>query len=143
MPHVELSVSEPHAVRRPVVESSIDRWASAVAVAVEACLVIDSQAVIVAMSHSCHSLLGLDRPAAGRSLVGGVLRLVDFSPTGGALTDNEVGKIAPLLALSSGRLARGLLRVQCARGVCTLDAVATPLLDGLSVVGSLTFFSTL
>jgi hypothetical protein len=143
VPHVELSVSDPHAARRAAVESSLDRWATAVAGAAEACLVIDSQAVIVALSRSCHDLLALDRPAVGRSLVGGVLRLVDFSPAGGALTDNEVGKIAPLLALSSGRLARGLLRVQCARGVCTLDAVATPLLDGSTVAGSLTFFSQL
>jgi len=49
----------------------------------------------------------------------------------------------PLLALSSGRLARGLVRIRCASGPCTFDAIATPLTEDGKVVGSLTFFSAI
>jgi hypothetical protein len=142
VPHVELSVSDPH-VRRTPVGSSLDQWAAAVTDAAEPCLVIDAQAVIVALSESCRTLLGLDRSAVGQSLFDGVLRLLDFSSAASTLADGELNKIPPLLALSSGRLARGLLRVACADGgaACTLDAIATPLLDGEKPAGSLTFFS--
>jgi hypothetical protein len=138
---VELSVSEPNAVRRPPEESSLDRWADAVAAAGEPCLVIDAEATIVALSPAAHELLGLNGDAVGRSIADGVLRLLDFSPGGGDLGDGELGKIPPLLALSSARLARGLLRVDRAGEVCTLDAIAAPLVDGGQVAGSLTFFS--
>lgn len=104
-------------------------------------MVIDADAMIVALSVSCHQLLGLRDSVVGRGLLDGVLRLLDFTHDGGALTDGEVGKIPPLLALSSGRLARGLLRVRCGTGACTLDAIATPIFDTSTIVGSLTFFS--
>jgi len=140
VPHVELSLSDPH-VRRSLVGSPLGHWAAAATDAAEPCLVIDAQAVIVALSESCCALLGLDRSAVGHSLLDGVLQLLDFSSAASALADGELGKIPPLLALSSGRLARGLLRVACESGTCTLDAIATPLLDGESPAGSLTFFS--
>src|SRR3954454_8973434 len=117
------------------------RWPEAAAHAGEASLVIDSRSVIVALSPPCHPLLGIDLPAVGENLVD-VLRLLDFSGSGVALAVDEVGKIPPLLALASGRLARGLIRVECANGPCTLDAIATPLTDrGGAAAGSLTFFS--
>jgi hypothetical protein len=139
---VELSLSDPH-VRRSLAGSSFEHWAAAVADAAESCLVIDAQAVIIALSESCRALLGLDRSAIGHSLHDGVLQLLDFSSAASALADGELNKIPPLLALSSGRLARGLLRVACENGgaACTLDAIATPLVDGGSTAGSLTFFS--
>jgi hypothetical protein len=139
VPHVELSVSEPHVARqRPHVEPSLDRWAAAVAGAAEPCLVIDHRAVVVAMSAALEDVLGLTEPPVGRRLLGGVLKLLDFAD-GDVLTDVEVGKIPPLLALSSSQLARGLLRVRCADGNCTFDAIATPLGEGDRVTGSLTF----
>jgi hypothetical protein len=141
VPHVELSLSESHATKPPTVESSLDRWAAAVAAAAEPSLAIDREQTILALSKSCHELLGLREPAVGRKLLPQVLRLLDFGPAAVDLTEGEIGKIPPLLALSSGRLARGLLRVRCAKGSCTLDAIATPLLDGSRVVGSLTFFT--
>lgn len=140
MPHVELSLSEVHAPRPPVA-SSLDRWAVAVADAAEPCLVIDVGATIVAVSPSCRELLGIGQAAVGHNLLDGVLRLLDFSPEAGVLDEGEVGKIPPLLALSSGRLARGILRVRCPQGASTFDAIATPLVDGGVVAGSLTFFS--
>jgi hypothetical protein len=147
VPHLELSVSDPYVTRaRQQGESPIQRWAAAVAGAHEHCLILDVEAVIVAASASFERLLGLDRPAAGRDvtvgrdMIDGVLRLIDFAD-GGQLADGEVIKIPPLMALTSGRLARGLLRVSTADEPCTLDAIATPLLDGETTIGSLTFFS--
>ena len=141
VPHLELSVSEPNVTRaRQQSGSPLDRWSAAVSDAEEHCLVLDTEAVIVAISVPFERLLGLDRPAVGRDLLDGVLRLIDFAD-GGALNDGEIGKIPPLLALTSRRLARGLLRVQSADEACTLDAIATPLRDGEATAGSLTFFS--
>jgi hypothetical protein len=110
-----------------------------VAYAVEPSLVIDGESVVVALSPACQEMLDLHRPAIGRPLLE-VLQLLDFSNPGGALSQGETRKIPPLLALDSGQLARGLMRVQCREGPCTVDAVATPLHDGSGPVGSLTFF---
>lgn len=142
MAHVELSISDPHLVRaQDIAESSLDRWAATVAEAAEPSLVIDERAVIVAVSASFEELLGLTEPVVDRPLLHGVLQLLDFAD-GGALDAAEIAKTPPLLALSSGRLARGLVRVRCATGPRTFDAIATPLLQDNEVVGSLTFFST-
>lgn len=141
MPHVEFSVSGPHLMRpRRPVESSLDRWALAVAGATEPSLVIDADMIVVALSPSFEELLGLPVPAVGRGLLDEVLELLDFAD-GAQLAAGEIGKIPPLLAISSGRLARGLLRVRCAQNFCTLDAVATPVAELGVVTGSLTFFS--
>lgn len=149
MAHVELSLSEAFVLDHGTVQAAEDavaRWAAAVRDAAEPCLVIDAEAVIVATSASCCALLGLGHPAStvGRFLLDGVLRLVDFTAARGELTEAEIDKIPPLLALSSGRLARGLIRVQCSAdgtGHATLDAIATPLWRGDKPAGSLTFFS--
>jgi hypothetical protein len=129
-----------------VLENNLDRWSAVVAGAVEPSLVIDSDAMIVAASESCCELFDFGPPASaiGRFLLDGVLRFVDFTAARGELAEDEIDKIAPLLALSSGRLARGLIRVQCGPGdndICTADAIATPLWQGTTVAGSLTFFS--
>jgi PAS domain-containing protein len=138
---VELSLTEAYEPEAQApVEPSLDRWSAVVGDAGEACLVINLDTEIVAMSTSCRQMLGLDESAVGKGLLDGGLHLLDFAD-GGALTDVEVSKIPPLLALS-GQLARGLLRVVCASGATpTLDAIATPLFDDSEVVGSLTFFS--
>jgi hypothetical protein len=145
--HVELSLSEafvPHASTtiEPEYGGSVALWTPTVAAAAEPCLLIDAQMLIVAVSEECCRLLRLGTPddATGRSLTDGVLRLVDFTQ---ARTEAEIEKIPPRLALKSGRLARGLLRIVAEGGtdeVVTVDAIATPLLDGGSVAGSLTFF---
>jgi hypothetical protein len=148
--HVELSLSGafvPQA-RTPVPAefvTSIERWTNTVAIAAEPCLIIDGASTILAVSPSCTDLLGLGKPAdaAGQPLLGGVLRLIDFTAGGGELDEPEVEKIPPLLAIRSGRLARGLMRVQTDAGDAhlTVDAIATPLQDAEQVVASLTFFS--
>jgi hypothetical protein len=146
--HVELSLSKASLLDADTAEQhpALVRWAATVRDAAEPCLVIDHAAVIVATSVSCSTLLGLGHPASasGRFLLDGALRLVDFTAAQGALTEAEIDKIPPLLALSSGRLARGLIRVRC--GVhktqhATVDAIATPLIEKGKPIGSLTFFS--
>jgi hypothetical protein len=152
--HVELSLSGafvPQA-RTPAESefvSSVDQWAATVWQATEPCLVIDVAERIVAVSPSANDLLGLGKAedAVGQPLLGGEgpLRLIDFTAGGGELTEQEVEKIPPLLALTSERLARGLMRVQPygEEGHLTVDAIATPLLEGGRVAASLTFFSAI
>jgi hypothetical protein len=151
--HVELSLSESFVPepRRPVDPehlSNLRLWAARVAEAAEPCLVIDASGCIVAMSRACSTLLGLPDPEApvGHDLLSGVLRLVDFTAARTELTDKDTEKIPPLLALSSKRLARGLMRVHDGTDDgfdVTVDAIATPLWDGTERVGSLTFFSAI
>jgi hypothetical protein len=146
-PDAELAdiIAAPAPGAYPAAGTSFSRWAATVAAASEACLVIDAACTIVAASASCCRLFGLGEPAtaAGQPLLEAGLRLVDFTAAGGALTETEVEKIPPLLAVTSGRAARGLLRVRwpSGPGAATLDAIAAPLLDGDTVAGSLTFFS--
>jgi hypothetical protein len=148
--HVELSLSGafvPQA-RTPAESEFVgnaERWSSVVAGAVEPCMVIDVATRIRALSPSCAQLLGLGTPAeaVGLPLLSSVLRLIDFTAGGGELDEPEVEKIPPLLAIRSERLARGLMRVQAPalEGHLTVDAIATPLIEGDHVVASLTFFS--
>ncbi|MEU0547222.1 hypothetical protein [Micromonospora sp. NPDC005979] len=150
MAHVELSLSEvfvPSA--RASTESEFDnvgQWSSTVGRADEPCLLIDADTRVMAISTAGCALLCLGEPAGliGRPLLDGGLRLLDFTANRGELTEAEIDKIPPLLALSSGRLARGLLRVQAASGGgpdATVDAISTPVLSDGVVAGSLTFFS--
>lgn len=151
MAHVELSLSQaflPIAVpsAEPPPDNSFTRWLSAVTAADEPCLVIDTQLTIAAASTSCCELLRLGAPAGavGRPLVGGGLRLVDFTAARSELPYPEIDKIPPILAITSGRLARGVLRVQSGSAGetdATVDAVASPLFRRHAVAGSLTFFS--
>jgi hypothetical protein len=140
VPHVELSLTD--LVRVPLSPPDpLAHWVEAVARAGEPCLVIDARADVIAMSPACVALLGLARPPLGKQLHPDALHLIDFSSEAGALTVNEVAKIPPLLSLSSARLARGLIRVECGGSVSTLDAVAAPIGATGKVAGSLTFLS--
>ncbi|MFI6264352.1 PAS domain-containing protein [Micromonospora sp. NPDC051006] len=150
MAHVELSLSEvfvPTARASTEPESdNFGQWSSTVSHADEPCLLIDADTKVVAISAAGCELLCLGKPEdlIGLPLLDGGLRLVDFTANRGELTDQEIDKIPPLLALSSGRLARGLLRVQAApegSSDATVDAISTPVLTDGSVAGSLTFFS--
>jgi hypothetical protein len=142
---VELSLSEStEPDLGPAPATSVEHWAVAVSEAVEPCLLIDSLSMIVAASASACELLGFEdqSKAVGRHLFAGVVRVIDFAD-GASLPDSEIEKIPPVLAFSSGRLARGLLRVHVGGETRTLDAIATPLFDGRKPVGSLTFFSSI
>jgi hypothetical protein len=149
--HVELSLSEafvPHASTPVETEygGSVELWAATVAAAGEPCLLINAEWTIVAVSDEGCRLLRMGTPAetTGRSLLSGVLRLLDFTQARGRLPETEMEAIPPLLALTSGRLARGLMRLRddaTTDGTATVDAIATPLSDGGRPTGSLTFFA--
>lgn len=122
----------------------LEQWAASVSAAEESCLVIDAAGIIVAASGSCAGLFSLGQPfeLVGRHLLDRqVLVLIDFTAAGNELGEAEREQIPPLLALSSGRLARGLLRVRNSEVSRTLDAISTPLRHHHAVVGSLTFFA--
>ncbi|MFC4149322.1 PAS domain-containing protein [Micromonospora mangrovi] len=150
MAHVELSLSEVFvpAARTPTEDEfdNLGQWSHTVTHAAEPCLLIDADTTVVAISSSGCELLCLGHPedVIGRPLLDGGLRLVDFTAYSSELTEQESDKIPPLLALHSGRLARGLLRVRepdtDAPGT-TVDAISTPVLADGDVAGSLTFFS--
>ncbi|WP_320068957.1 hypothetical protein [Micromonospora sp. RTGN7] len=150
MAHVELSLSEvfaPAARTPPEQESdNFGQWSATVFGAAEPCLLIDVDTRVVAVSAAGCDLLCLGCPedVIGLPLLDGCLSLLDFTANRGELTEQETDKIPPLLALHSGRLARGLLRVQTStagRSDPTVDAISTPVLTGGKVAGSLTFFS--
>ncbi|WP_433053803.1 hypothetical protein [Dactylosporangium sp. CS-033363] len=136
--HVEFTIPD-----LPPAATALERWASTVNGAAEACLVIDAEQTVVAMSVSLEELLGLPVSPVGKPLLeedGGALAVLDFAD-GMPLEQNEVARLAPVLALTSGRLARGLVRIQCGDDPRTFDAIATPLTEDGRTVGSLTFFS--
>jgi hypothetical protein len=147
--HVELSLTEAFvpAVPAPTEQESgsFDTWSVTVSRAAEPCLLIDSDTNVVAVSSSGCRLLCLGTPeeVVGLPLLDGGLRLLDFTAYRGELTEQDTDKIPPLLALHSGRLARGLLRIQASAGApdATVDAISTPVLTEGTVAGSLTFFS--
>ncbi|MGW5669885.1 hypothetical protein [Micromonospora sp. NPDC003776] len=149
MAHVELSLSEvfPPTVGTPAEQESdnFGQWSGTVSRAAEPCLLIDGDTTVVAISSSGCELLCLSTPedVVGRPLLEGGLRLVDFTARPSELTEQDTEKIPPLLALHSGRLARGLLRVQGSGDDAgtTVDAISTPVLTDGEVAGSLTFFS--
>lgn len=154
MTHIELSLSPlvPHSPEsrqsdgagQSEVADPLEQWAASVSTAEESCLVLDGAGVIVAASVPYARLLCLSQPfeLVGRHVLDrDVLYLIDFTAAGNELGESEREQIPPLLALSSGRLARGLLRVRNDEGSRTLDAVATPLRRNDEVVGSLTFFA--
>ena len=138
MAHVELSLW-------PNVNSgSLELWGFAVAMASEPCVVLDGDGLVVAASPGCGQLLGFDPvESVGLRLVDEVLRLLDFNTVSGELRGWEVDVIPPLLAIRSGGLARGLVRISggAGGGASTVDAVSTPLKQDGEVVGSLTFFN--
>ncbi|MGC4806531.1 hypothetical protein [Micromonospora sp. DT233] len=149
MAHLELSLSEAfvpatHSALRPE-SDNFAQWSATVFRAAEPCLLIDIGTRVVAVSAAGCKLLCLSCPenVIGLPLLDGCLRLLDFTANRGELTEQETDKIPPLLALHSGRLARGLLRVQATAGQSdpTVDAISTPVLTNGKVAGSLTFFS--
>jgi hypothetical protein len=149
--HVELSLTESslpaHMASFVALNDPLSRWSVAVSEATEPCVLLNTEGVVVAASPACGAFFLVDpADAIGKRFVVGVIRLIDFTATPEDLPDWEVEKIPPLLALTSGSLARGLLRVpggagqMCTGSNCTLDAIATPIRDVEGVAGSLTFF---
>jgi hypothetical protein len=141
--HVELSLSELIGAAPRAAAGSIEMWAGVVAPAREPCLLLDHTGRVVAASAGCAELFAIDAArVVSRHLVGEVLALLDFNLTAGELPLREVDKIPPLLAISSGGLARGLVRVRLPAGAITVDVVSAPLRDaGGEILGSISFFA--
>jgi hypothetical protein len=138
--HVELSLTETGPAREI---AALHRWVHPVSAAAEASVLLDADGVVIAASAACAAFFAVEpADALGRRLVGEVLRLVDFSAASDELPEWESERIAPVLALTSGAPARGLLRAVGPAGTYMLDAVTTPLREDATVVGSLTFFAT-
>jgi hypothetical protein len=136
VPHVDISVSPPSSSWI----SPLERWTTAVVDATEACLVIDDHEQIRAISPALRTILGLKLDVVGQKLRD-VVDFLDFAAGAGDLNSVEANKLAPLLALNTGRLARGLIRAKVGPDSCTLDAIATPIVQAGTTTGSLTFFS--
>ncbi|MBV1852148.1 hypothetical protein [Catellatospora tritici] len=142
MTHIELSLSP----LEPIAADPLATWSAPVASAEESCLVINADGLIVAASAPWTRLVVAARPSelTGLHVLDpSVLCLIDFTAAGKELGEAEREQIPPLLALTSKRPARGLMRVRTEDGAAsrTLDAVATPLWQGGAVVGSLSFFA--
>lgn len=142
MTHVELSLSSSVAPDwRPQLPLELARWVAAVNDSAEPALVIDASAVLIACTPSSARLLGLPHTWMGERLPD-ALHLIDFTAAGSDLAETERDLIPPLLAVASGRLARGLMRVRDGGNkgeTRTLDAISTPLHSDGVAVGSLTF----
>jgi len=140
--HVELSLTSSVAPDwRPQLPLELARWVAAVTDSTEPALIIDASAVVIACTPACARLLGLPHTWTGERLPD-ALRLIDFTAAGSDLSETERDLIPPLLAVASGRLARGLMRVRDngqPGEIRTLDAISTPLHSGGVAVGSLTF----
>ena len=131
--------------RAPDVEEALGPWMKVVNASLDACLVVDEQARIAAVSSRAADLIG--EPADGivdRALVDDVLHIVDFTHAA-APGDDYDRRIAPIAALRDDHLSRGLLRVMRPAGdLITLDAIAAPIHDERGrIVGSITFFAAL
>lgn len=110
-------------------------WIAAVSSSEDACLVVDAEGRLAAVSPSASVLLDLDDDRIGMRFAE-LVRTVDFSL--GARPELDQGQnLPPLRALESGRTARALLRVRHRdAALVTLDVVSTPL---ACRVGSLSF----
>ncbi len=157
MAHVELSLSDERARggQPDKASSTVRRWAEVVSGAEEPCVVLDADGVIVSCSPAGLALLGGADAGSGANAGSGadsgevwigrglldVLHLVDLTADSAPLAAWESERVPPLLALSSGGLARGVMRFRLRDVTRTVDAVSTPLRDGAAVAGSLTFLA--
>jgi PAS domain-containing protein len=126
----------------PAVEP-LAAWVAVAAGSPDACLVLDDRGRVAGCSEPAAELLGeLSARMLGRPLVGDVIELVDFSANAGP-GDSYALRIPPLLALTSERPTRGLLRVRHGDGRrVTLDAVSAPVhAPGGALAGSVSFLT--
>jgi PAS domain-containing protein len=120
-------------------------WVAVASASSDPCLVLDDRGRVAGCSDQAAELLGESSSAmSGRSLVGDVIDVVDFSAQAGP-GDHYALRIPPLLALASEMPARGLLRVRHGDGRhVTLDAVSAPLHEpGGRLAGSLSFLAAI
>jgi hypothetical protein len=119
-------------------DGGLGSWVARVRGAAEACLVVDVDGRVAAISATCGRMLDVDPVPTVGVLLLDLVELVDFTVAGLPLADPEV-QAPPLRALAGGGLTRGLVRLRRATGaLSTYDVVGVPL-AGSS--GALAFFS--
>ncbi|MCU1603107.1 MAG: hypothetical protein JWO22_3816 [Frankiales bacterium] len=133
---------EPAAAQAPVARTLhldgtplLEDWATRVREAAEAMLLLDGAGRLLAVSDSCGVLLGLDAAAVGAMLLD-VVEVVDFTTAAVPVPDPDV-QLAPLRALATGRLGRGLVRLRTGLSARSYDVVGIPLSDGAGAVAFL------
>jgi hypothetical protein len=119
-------------------DGGLAAWLVRVREAQEACLAVDAEGRVAAMSATCGRLLALDPVRTVGALLRELLVMVDFTAAGVPLADPHAE--APLLrALRSGTLTRGLIRLRCPKGsVRTYDVVGVPLAGASGALAFLT-----
>ncbi|MCU1602472.1 MAG: fold-4 domain protein [Frankiales bacterium] len=111
-------------------DTGFGRWVDQVRDAAEACLLLDADGRVAAMSRSCGDLLAVDPTGAVGALLLDLVELVDFA-AGLAVPDPEV-QAPPLRSLATGRLTRGLVRLSSTRAQrATYDVVGVPVSGGV------------
>jgi PAS domain-containing protein len=129
----------------PMPVEPLAAWVAVTSASPDACLVLDDRGRVAGCSAPAAELLGEGQEQMrGRSLVGDVIDVVDFSAQAGP-GDHYALRIPPLLALASEMPARGLLRVRHGDGRhVTLDAVSAPLHEpGGRLAGSVSFLAAI
>ncbi len=114
----------------------VGRWAATVRSSDEACLLLDADGRVVALSAPAADLLDLRPDAATGMLLAEQLSFVDFS-LAALPTPEASGDIPPLRALRCGGLARGLVRRRRISGALTTYDVVGVALAGRT--GALAF----
>ena len=118
-------------------DEGLKAWTTRVREADEAVLVLDARGRIAGMSTSCAGLLRVDPGQVFGVLLVDMVTLVDFTAAALPLTEPE-RQVPPLRALSTGALARGLVRFTRNGRTSTHDVVGVPLARG---AGALAFFT--
>ncbi|MCU1622314.1 MAG: hypothetical protein JWL79_1159 [Frankiales bacterium] len=112
----------------------LDDWAARVRTAAEAMLLVDASGRLIALSASGGELLGLDPAAVAGAMLLDLVEVVDFSASAVPVEDPDV-QLAPLRAVVTRRLHRGLVRLRAGVGLRSYDVVGVPLSDGAGAVG--------
>ena len=142
-PNVAADPVRPHPPRPRLVhlddpkDEGLRAWTTRVREADEAVLVLDTRGRVFGMSASCAGLLRVDPGQVFGALLVDMVTLVDFTAAALPLTEPE-RQVPPLRALSTGALARGLVRFTRNGRTSTYDVVGVPLAKG---VGALAFFT--
>lgn len=120
-------------------------WRAAVCASTDPCLLLDAATRIVAASPTAGRLLALEYNVDSimpRFLDSG-LSFLDFTAAADPLTESELGRLAPVQALQTDALERGLIRLDLGRVHRTFDVAASPLHSPpqLDAIGALVFLN--
>lgn len=121
-------------------DDMLARWVAAARMSIDACLVVDAEGTVAALSPMAAELLGTAAPALLGQHLDAVLNLVDFGDGGSAARGTE-RRIPPLIAVRENSLSRGVMRLRRPDGArLMLDAVAAPIHDAQRrAVGAVSF----